>query len=155
MPITDKIEQVITDLGDTRDDLTALLDDIWLDIDHTNQASIKNGSERMISTLDAAANFRKAGDELTAKLRGFLPPPLVVPAPPTTAPSATAPATPAQQHNYFASMDSDKTRLPSAGRSVHNLLPFPRRSLQVGTTPLRRGWSASAWKKARQSSTAW
>ena len=105
MPITDKIEQVITDLGDTRDDLTALLDDIWLDIDHTNQASIKNGSERMISTLDAAANFRKAGDELTAKLRGFLPPSPVVPAPPTTAPSATAPATPAQQHNYFASME--------------------------------------------------
>ena len=98
MPITAKIEQVITDLGDTSDDLTALLDDIWLDIDHTNQASIKNGSERMISTLNAAANFRKASDELTAKLREFLPQPAIVPVAPAT-------ASPVQQHNHFASME--------------------------------------------------
>ena len=71
----EKIEQIITDFGDLTDDLLALLDDLWLEIDHTNAESIRKGSEKMIDFVSSVKDFQHLRDDIQAKLRGFLPPP--------------------------------------------------------------------------------
>ena len=69
-----KIDQIVTDLGDANDDLLALLDDLWLEIDHTNTESVRIGSGRMISLLESIQRFQEARNDVADKLRSFLPP---------------------------------------------------------------------------------
>jgi hypothetical protein len=70
---TNQIDQIITDMGDANDDLLALLDDLWLEIDHTNPECVRIGSARMIAVLESLKRFRESCDDVSTNLRAFLP----------------------------------------------------------------------------------
>jgi hypothetical protein len=71
--LQDRIDAIIADLGDSNDQLLAVLDDLWLEIDHTDSESVKTGSQRMIGVINAVKNYQSLCDELTSRLHEFLP----------------------------------------------------------------------------------
>jgi hypothetical protein len=71
--IKDRIDAIIADLGDSNDHLLAVLDDLWLEIDHTDSESIRTGSQRMIGVIDAAKSYQNLCDDLSRRLREFAP----------------------------------------------------------------------------------
>jgi hypothetical protein len=71
--LQDRIDVIIADLGDTNDQLLAVLDDLWLEIDHTDSESIRTGSQRMIGVIEAAKNYQSLCNDLTRRLRKFAP----------------------------------------------------------------------------------
>jgi hypothetical protein len=71
--LQDRIDAIIADLGDSNDQLLAVLDDLWLEIDHTDSESIRTGSQRMIGVIEAAKNYQSLCDDLTRRLREFAP----------------------------------------------------------------------------------
>jgi hypothetical protein len=73
--LQDRIDSIIADLGDSNDQLLAVLDDLWLEIDHTDSESIRLGSHRMIGVIEAAKNYQSLCDDLTRRLREFIPTP--------------------------------------------------------------------------------
>ncbi len=71
--IQDRIDAIIADLGDSNDQLLAVLDDLWHEIDYTNSKSIEMGARRMIEVVDAVNHYQSLCDDLTRKLHEFAP----------------------------------------------------------------------------------
>jgi hypothetical protein len=71
--LEDRIDAIIADLGDSNDQLLAVLDDLWLEIDHTDSESIRTGSQRMIGVIEGVKNYQNLCDDLTRRLREFVP----------------------------------------------------------------------------------
>jgi hypothetical protein len=101
--LSEKIDRIVTELGDSKDDVLALLGDLWLEIDYTNAESIKSGSGRMVAAAEATTAFQKASEALAAKLKEFVPQPV--------ASQPAAPPTPVDRQ-YFA--DKQKITLQTS-----------------------------------------
>jgi len=71
--LAERIESILADLADSNDQLLALLDDLWLDIDHTDPDSIQVGSQRMIGVIDATKTFQTLCGDISTRLKEFLP----------------------------------------------------------------------------------
>ena len=67
----DKIERIVTNLGDSKEDALALLRDLWHEVDYTSADSIRMASNSMIATAEAVKIFQEASDNLAAKIMGF------------------------------------------------------------------------------------
>lgn len=94
--LTEKIGRIVTELGDTKDDVLALTDELcqelWQKIDRRDAESIRAGSERMIAAVSAVTAFQKSCEDIAAKFRAFLPP---------VAPTPLAPSAPLQTNKQL------------------------------------------------------
>jgi hypothetical protein len=88
--LNEKIGRIVTELGDTKDDVLALTDELcqelWQKIDRRDVDSIRAGSERMIAAVSAVTAFQKSCEDIAARFRGFLPPVSPAPAAPPQPP---------------------------------------------------------------------
>ena len=120
--LSEKIDRIVTELGDAKDDVLALLGDLWLEIDYTNPESIKAGTARMLPAAEAVTGFQKASESLAEKLRSFIP-----------QPAASQPAAPPppvdRQIQYFADKQKITLQTPWTYRRPFGFIlrgkPFP------------------------------
>ena len=69
--ITEKVGVIITNLGDSKEDVIALLRDLWHEIDYTSADSIHSASGSMVALAAAVETYQKASDNLAAKIVSF------------------------------------------------------------------------------------
>lgn len=69
--ITQKVGTIITNLGDSKEDVIALLRDLWHEIDYTSAESINSASGSMVALAAAVEAYQKASDNLAAKIVSF------------------------------------------------------------------------------------
>jgi len=70
----DRTRQIITSLGDVKDDVLSLRDDLWLEIDHTDPESIREGTERVIPVVETVREFQMIAEKLGQMLEAFAEP---------------------------------------------------------------------------------
>ncbi|MDP9353194.1 MAG: hypothetical protein M3P51_16870 [Chloroflexota bacterium] len=66
--IADRVRRILTELEDVRQDLLALSDDIWLNIDHNDNAAIEEGVQFKREYNSRLAKF----DEATSRISGLI-----------------------------------------------------------------------------------
>jgi hypothetical protein len=80
--LNEKIDKIVTELGDAKDDVLALTDElcseIWQKTDRRDVDSIRTGSERMIAAVNAVTAFQKSCEDIASTFRSFFPPPSAV-----------------------------------------------------------------------------
>jgi hypothetical protein len=71
MAIDDRVRQILTDLDRTRENLLALSDDIWLNIDHNDARALKEGVEFKLAYNEKLSEFSRLADELSRLIQSF------------------------------------------------------------------------------------
>lgn len=69
--ITQKVGSIVTNIGDSKEDVIALLRDLWHEIDYTSANSIHSASGSMVALAAAVETYQKASDNLAAKIVSF------------------------------------------------------------------------------------
>lgn len=64
-----RAERILNSLADVNEDLLALLDDVWLGIDHRDRAAREVGNAFLDSLDDKITAFRSLTDDITALMR--------------------------------------------------------------------------------------
>lgn len=69
--INERIRQILTDLDRTRENLLALSDDIWLNIDHNDARALKEGVEFKLAYNEKLNDFSRLANELSSLIQTF------------------------------------------------------------------------------------
>jgi hypothetical protein len=69
--IKERIRIILSNLANVSEDLLALSDDIWLEIDHNDSEAVLKGAEFKVSYNDAIKKFSEAGAQLSQLVEGF------------------------------------------------------------------------------------
>jgi len=69
--MTDRIRNILRELDQTRENLLALSDDIWLSIDHNNTVAMREGADFKEKYNEKMAAFDRLADELSALVQKF------------------------------------------------------------------------------------
>ncbi len=69
--MSSRIRQILTDLERVRENLLALSDDIWLNIDHNNSEALKQGVEFKLAYNDKMGAFDRLASELSTMVQQF------------------------------------------------------------------------------------
>lgn len=69
--MSERIREILTDLETVRENLLALSDDIWLGIDHNNQAALEAGVQFKRAYNEKIAQFDVLASELSELIQGY------------------------------------------------------------------------------------
>lgn len=100
----ERIQSILGNLESVEEDLRALSDDIWLDIDHNDSEAVKSGAAYKISFNAAMGALSKAADDVSRVITEFTDVPRFDP--------PTAPATPAERDQRERSIEALDQRTP-------------------------------------------
>lgn len=78
-----RIRSILSNLEAVREDLLALSDDIWLNIDHNDSRAVQRGAEFKVAFNDAVSDFNRSASRLAQLVKDF-----------TEVPTFEAPAAP-------------------------------------------------------------
>jgi hypothetical protein len=75
----ERVRQILTDLERVRENLLALSDDIWLNIDHHDQDALREGVKFKLAYNDKMSQFNTVASDLSALVQTFMDVPVEAP----------------------------------------------------------------------------
>jgi len=69
--VKERVQQILTDLERTQENLLALSDDIWLSIDHNNSQALQKGVEFKLAFNDKLDRFNQINSEISNLIQQF------------------------------------------------------------------------------------
>lgn len=106
MDMKSRVRQILSDLEDVRENLLALSDDIWLNIEHNDSSALKKAVEFKLSYNEKMFSFNRSAEGVSTVLQQFVDVPTETPVRTDTRTNARA---------------REDLRQKIAGESPHNL----------------------------------